>query len=677
MAEIFESILQPFRLLLLCHCFRTRVVASFVLAIFPALGVANEPNWAERFQYRLFMLQDTSLPSDVSLETAKEQFRRAAVSGYNGVVLAPSSNLIQPQKAGEEYLGRLRALGEEANRLGLGLIPGVMPFDAPDLTLPFDPHMAEGVPVRDQLHVVEGSEAHLQAWPPIELMNPGFEQGGAGGVPGWHVQSQQPSQSVFRDTSQARYGNSSLCMRSVVGQEKFSVFTVHQRIRMPEFQLFRVSVWARTVDEVAGYIVAGSQKRYLTESTLGSTESKEWCHHEIVFNSLHGGDVELKLGIYREPDAHQMWFDEVNVVPVGLSNVLRRPGCPLLVRNVRGRAYQEGRDYEIAGGDAPSWLKAVGVELAQKPAFLRIGKESRIRNGERLRVSYYSLHCASPPSDAALCVSSDRVYEFLAAGTEPLIETLSPFACLLATRYIGTANWDEACAATRKTPGAQWGDSLHRQVNILGRNGLKPGCFVWSDMYEPWADPHGRYWGRNGTFEDAWRYLPKDFVVVNANYASEESKSPRFFAANSYRQVIAGDTKAGEWMQANADIPGIVGVLNLDVPLDEFAATSWGWLPQEVRKTLPPAPKSERTTRARNADGNTRSESKISSASPPEMRIWTDRSGHHTVEAAFVEAKSSMVTLRKQDGSKITVPITELSEKDRRWLLRVVGNREK
>ncbi len=504
--------------------------------------------------------------------------------------------------------------------------------------------MAEGVPVNGQLFVTEGGKAHLRPDPPINLANPGFELKGADGVPGWQAPPQRLDSSASRDTSQACYGNSSLCVTNAAGQMTGAVYCASQKLRVPPFRLFRVSVSVKSVDQTRGYVAVRKGTRFLAEYGIGTTGSEDWRRQETLFNSLHGGEVVLSLGVYDMPDPQRMWFDDVKIEPVSLSSVLDRAGCPFVVRNERGRAYEEGVDYEIVDSGTPSWARETELAMPRKSAFLRIGKKSRIRNGERLRVSYCALRSIRPPRDAALCVSSDRVYEFFDAGVGPLSEAISPFAYLLATRYVGTANWDDACLRTKKTPGAQWGDSLQRQLKILGKNGKRPMVFVWSDMYEPWTDPYKGYWVRNGSFEDAWKYLPKDFTVLNAHYAAEESKSPRFFAANGYRQVVAGDASVGEWMQAYADIPGIVGVMNVDAPLDEFAAKAWGWLPKEVRDKLPPAPKPE-GTRRKDTDRSPAREGQRNSAWPHEVRTWTDASGQHTVEAALVTVKASIATL--------------------------------
>ena len=49
----------------------------------------------------------------------------------------------------------------------------------------------------------------------------------------------------------------------------------------------------------------------------------------------------------------------------------------------------------------------------------------------------------------------------------------------------------------------------------------------------------------------------------------------------------------------------------------------------------------------------------------PQLRTWTDRSGEHRTEASFVEMK---VTLKKKDGTTVTVPLSSLSEADQEYV---------
>lgn len=666
---------------------RTLLAATVLLAasIVPRSTETAEPNWVARFQYRLFLLQNTALASDAELTSAKEQLRLAAITGYNGVVLAATANLVQPQLAGEEYRARLAAIGEEAGRLQLGLIPSVMPFDRGDLAIPSDPHMAEGIPIRDVLYVVRGGEAFLQPDPPVALADPGFELPVGGAGSGWQAADAGPHRLVGVDTSQALHGNSSLCLSNEAQPKTSLTYSVRQTVRIPAFRLFRVRIAFKPKD--AGdaetlFLAAYQGGRYLTAIRYAQPAGPgRWHRHGLVFGSFRGGDTEIRIGIYEgQGKAHRIWVDEVGFEELGATNILRRPGCPVVVRNERGRAYTEGHDYKFIGAEAPRWQAATGFEASDEPVRIIIPPKSTIRNGERLRVSYYSPFCHFARL-APLCLNYDRVYDFFLSGIGPLKKALAPVAYHLATEYIATANWDQVCVGTKKTPGGQWGDSLKRQIKILSQDSVPPLCFVRSEMYESWNNPYKDYCVCNGTFEDAVRYLPNNVIVINANYAREEAKSPRFFASAGYRQVIAGATGVGEWMQANAEMPGIVGVMNIDAPLDQFAANAWGWLPAETRTGLPrlfrESPGTAPSNRHRASNPTSRPVTAPPKATTPSasFRTWTDRSGQYRIEAEFIGIASGTVSLRNREGREITVPYETLSDEDRQRVRRETARR--
>ena len=50
------------------------------------------------------------------------------------------------------------------------------------------------------------------------------------------------------------------------------------------------------------------------------------------------------------------------------------------------------------------------------------------------------------------------------------------------------------------------------------------------------------------------------------------------------------------------------------------------------------------------------------------FRTWTDATGKHQIEAAFVSVVADKVELRKKDGKVISVPLKRLSETDQRWI---------
>ena len=78
------------------------------------------------------------------------------------------------------------------------------------------------------------------------------------------------------------------------------------------------------------------------------------------------------------------------------------------------------------------------------------------------------------------------------------------------------------------------------------------------------ASARNNYYLCDGSWEDAWKHVPQDLVVLNWNYNQHEGRSPRFFAAKGFSQLIMGagfDTglDAGQWLRTNPDVPRIGG----------------------------------------------------------------------------------------------------------------------
>ena len=49
-------------------------------------------------------------------------------------------------------------------------------------------------------------------------------------------------------------------------------------------------------------------------------------------------------------------------------------------------------------------------------------------------------------------------------------------------------------------------------------------------------------------------------------------------------------------------------------------------------------------------------------------RTWTDSTGKFTLEAKFIEVKDRKVTIEKEDGKRITLPLIKLSNADREYV---------
>jgi S1-C subfamily serine protease/DNA-binding beta-propeller fold protein YncE len=89
---------------------------------------------------------------------------------------------------------------------------------------------------------------------------------------------------------------------------------------------------------------------------------------------------------------------------------------------------------------------------------------------------------------------------------------------------------------------------------------------------------------------------------------------------------------------------------------------------QHVRPDRPPKDEDEKSVDDRRANSaeKIQPKSKVSGRYP--VRLWTDDTGHFTVEAAFGGSTPSNVILEKCDGQTVKVPLHRLSDEDREYL---------
>ena len=124
---------------------------------------------------------------------------------------------------------------------------------------------------------------------------------------------------------------------------------------------------------------AGSSTFY--EGRLKKTQ--DWQRIEVVFNSLDESAVNVYAGLWGGRSG-TLWLDDLALDELGLVNVLRRAGCPLVVTAADGKTvYEEGKDF----------LPVRDVRLGQDPyageysfrhaaPSLQLTASSRIKDGQ-------------------------------------------------------------------------------------------------------------------------------------------------------------------------------------------------------------------------------------------------------------------------------------------------------
>ncbi len=516
-------------------------------------GVAAEPGYADRFVW----IFSWNLTREADVEEIEAVLRTAAAHGLNGAVF--SLGLDSLCKKRPEYFARLEKVYQSCEKLGLEFIPAVFSIGYGGAVLSHNRHLAEGFLVEDAVFEVSGGEARLVPDPEVRLVNGGFEEFSGNRLMGYRFHD-QPGEVSFVDTQVYRSGKASLRMENF-GANPHGHGRVMQEVKVRPRRQYKVTFWVKTEDlQPAGcfrvQVLAGN--RSLSPQEFALPPTTEWQKIVLVFNSLYYDTVRLYAGVWGGRSG-KFWLDDGSIEEIGPLNVLNRPGTPVTVRSEDGRIkYEEGKDF------APLVDPQLNFNWLDRPApTLKILPTSRIREGQRLLVSYY--HGMSiNRGQVTVCMGEPEVYEIFEHEAELLNKYVRPRRVLL--------NMDEirmggSCAACRGSDMAQLlGQCITRQVQILRKYIPEVTVYIWSDMLDPYHNARAEYYLVEGDFTGSWNYVPKELVIAVWGGAPR-AKSLQFFAKQGFQTLIAAYYDADDleqvkgWLDLARDTPGVRGLM--------------------------------------------------------------------------------------------------------------------
>ena len=539
-------------------------------------------------QHRWLYVQ-RNLEIDADVETTITLLERAAMAGYNGLVLQ-DRNFMQWDTLAPNYLANAHKVLDACRRLKMEFIPHIFPIGYSQSLLAHDPNLAEGLPVMDAPFVVRNGSL-VPADDPVRILNGGFEEYQGNTPAGWSDVA-MPDKISFMDTDVKFEGKASLRMQDIRANDPQSGnASAAQLLKLRPFSYYHVSVAVKTQDFEAARSVrlqpmgAGSVNLNYFEPNVQKTQ--DWRRADIVFNSLEFSEITLRL-IVSGDRGGKIWWDDVRIEPAGLVNVLRRDGTPLRVTSEDGKTvYQEGRDFgavrdpKFFNGPQPGrfsiWHEAPSVPV---PA------GSALKEGQKVFFSYF--HPTAVHSEQIMCCMAEpKVYELLKWQAEQTCKNLQPDGYFMAHDEMRCQGWDESCARTKMTPGQLLAENVKRCVGILGAADPGKPIYVWSDMFDPYhnARKPGRYYlvKGDGPWYGSWEGLPKEVTVVSWHvHERGRLESLKHFAALGNKQILAGYYDANPalirpWLNEAAQVEGVVGAMyttwrNNYADLEKFAA---------------------------------------------------------------------------------------------------------
>lgn len=456
------------------------------------------------------------LRSDRDVEDIRRIARTASENGLNGVLLAAGLDSLDLKPP--EYLARLEKVKQILGENRLEIIPSIFSAGYGGGILAHDRNLAEGLPVKDALYVVKGGEARLQPEVPVADGGPVAE-----GL--WVREVAVKPYRCYRITFRAK-------TEGVGDAKPFSSGN------------FRLDV--RTAD-----------KRNLTPWRAPVPSTTDWKEVRWGFNSLWYDSVRISIGIPRGRGG-KAWVDGVRVEEVGLLNVLRRPGTPVTVRDDGdGTVYREGRDYE----------RVVDPQLTfrfdhEGPA-IRLAAGTRIRDGRRLRVSWYHGFSIND-GQTTICMGEPKTYEIWRDQVRRMHAALAPPRYVLSMDEIREGGTCEACRG--RNMGELLGECLTRQFRMIREVNPKADVWVWSDMLDPNHNAHGNYYLVQGDYTGSWNHVPKEMGILCWYYEKRALSLP-FFSKLGFRTLAGAyydadtlDNPRG-WLEELARTPGAQGIV--------------------------------------------------------------------------------------------------------------------
>lgn len=363
------------------------------------------------------------------------------------------------------------------------------------------------------------------------MLNGGFEEFTGNRLKNYDFHD-QPGEVSFVDTTVKHGGKASLRLENFTANPH-GHGRLMQTIQLQPHRCYRLTLWIKTEGLGPGGVfrlMALAGNREIAPREFEVPPTSDWRKISVLFNSLELETVRLYAGVWGGKRG-KLWLDDLSVEETGPINVLHRPGTPVRVKNQDGTVtYTEGADYApLANDRLHPWRED------NEPAKLKIVAGSRIKNGERLQVSWY--HSAIVhESQVTVCMAEPEVYEIFDHETKLLAERLHPRKVFLNMDEIRMGGTCRACAG--RNMGELLGECITKQAQILRRHNPGAQVYVWSDMLDPNHNAHGDYYLVQGDFTGSWRHIPKDLVIAVWGGAPRE-KSLRFFAQEQFPILVA------------------------------------------------------------------------------------------------------------------------------------------
>jgi len=518
---------------------------------------------------QLWYWHHSNLTNDAALASNEALVDQAVAAGYTGVAFWDDSfNYITNPIWPTANVSRLQTLMQYAATKGLKVLGLTAPYGLSNQALSSDPNMAEAQRVIGTQYQVDstGSQLHIVSSFP-GLLNGGFESGAVD----WF------------DMGDAGAGVDTTVSHSGIASGHIGAAPFNSRLRqgftLKPWRQYHLRLWHKA-QNLAGAVQlaifdANDFDKVRLTAVVTTGGYHDWTQVDYTFNSQNTTQAYLYLGIW---GGHygDFWLDDVQLEETGLVYVARRDGAPLTIYdpNNPSTVFREGTDYNYISDPEMAPSSYAFRDIWHAPPVVTLPPGTTLRPGQIVAIDSYSAFVEPAQTGVSLCLTAKGVLNWQTQNAKA-VAAIMPTGSGLFMQYDEIRQMDscQSCRAKNMTPGQLLAWNVGQSLGIY--QSVMPGAplYVWSDMFDPYANAHDNYYYVEGDISGSWAGLPSTVTIMNWNLGNLANSLKWFSGQNPaqpapHQQIIAGYYDNGDGTGAAtselaqaAGIPGVQGLM--------------------------------------------------------------------------------------------------------------------